>query len=305
MTIVDTTAPLAPTTTHVRTVSGLPASVRLVTTPTCTLTIGAAPWRHARRLAAMPIFAGPCVYILSGKEARIGKSTGLAARLRDHRRTMPMSQIDEVFVISSPSFGSDAITALEAILTQAARKAGVMPVVGAPLRPPPLDRARDYDVLRWLDEMPPLLLAAGCTLFDPDFAAQVERAVGAEALREERPAAIGSGAVREGWRQDFPADLLERPSTMHFVLERGALRARAAVNGPWTVLRAGSLLTASLETSDQKCIADKRARMREAGLLDPAGEFGRLNRDIAVPSLTNGGRLASGKNIPASAWRAL
>ena len=305
MHVFDPTAPRAPTTTHVRTVSGLPASVRLVTTPTCTLTIGAAPWRHARRLATLPIFAGPCVYILAGKEVRIGKSTGLAARLRDHRRTMPMSQIDQVFVISSPGFGSDAITTLEAILTQAARKASVMPVVGAPLRSPPLDRARDYDVLRWLDEMPPLLLASGCMLFDPDFAAQVERAVVADVTREERSAAIGSGAVREGWRQDFPADLLERPSTMHFVLERGALRARAAVNGPWTVLRAGSLLTASLETSDQKCIADKRARMREFGLLRPEGEFYRLNRDIAVPSLTNGGRLASGTNIPASAWRAL
>ena len=216
-----------------------------------------------------------------------------------------MARIDEAFVIASPGFTSDTVTAAEAVLTQAARKAGVMPVVGAPLRSPPLDRARDYDVLRWLDEMPPLLLASGCTLFDPDFAAQVERAVVADVTREESPAAIGSGAVREGWRQDFPADLLERPSTMHFVLERGALQARASVNGPWTVLRAGSLLTASTETSDQKCIADKRARMRELGLLRSDGGFYRLNRDIAVPSLTNGGRLASGTNIPASAWRAL
>lgn len=305
MNMFDTTAPMAPTTLHVRTVADLPASVRLVTTPTSTLTVGAAPWRHARRLAQMPVFAGACIYVLAGDEMRIGKSTGLAARLRDHRRTMPMRRIDQTFVVASPGFGADAITALEAILTQAARKAGVMPVVGALLRPPPLDHARDNDVLHWLRELPALLLASGCTLFDTDFAPQVERAIEADARPDERTVPVGSGAVREGWRRDFPADLLEHPATLHFVLERGALRARASVNGPWTVLRAGSLLTAAPETSEQEGIARKRKRLLEFGLLDPAGTFGRLNRDIAVPSLTNGGRLAAGTNIPASAWRAL
>ncbi|MDU0341103.1 hypothetical protein [Bosea rubneri] len=305
MHIFDPTAPMAPTTMHVRTVADLPASVRFVTTPTSTLTIGAAPWRHARRLAQMPVFSGPCIYVLAGDEIRIGKSTGLAARLRDHRRTMPMPRIDQTFVVASPGFGADAITALEAILTQAARKAGVMPVVGALLKPPSLDSIRDHDVMHWLRELPFLLLASGCTLFDPDFAPQIDRAMESDAPRDEYRVPIGSGAVREGWRRDFPADLLDHPATRHFVLERGALQARASVNGQWTVLRAGSLLTASPETSEQVCIARKRKRLRELGLLDPAGVFGRLNRDIAVPSLTNGGRLASGTNIPASAWRAL
>ena len=80
MTIFDTTAPAAPTTLHVRTVPGLPVSVRIVTTPTSTLAIGAAPWRHARRLAALPLFSGACLYVLTGSEARIGKTTGLDQR---------------------------------------------------------------------------------------------------------------------------------------------------------------------------------------------------------------------------------
>ncbi len=298
MTIIDVTAPPAPTTLHVRSVPGLPASIRLVTTPTSTLVIGAAPWRHARRLAGMPIFAGPCVYILTGEEARIGKTTGLEARFRDHRRAMPMPRIDEIVVIACPAFTSDTITMLEASLTTTARKAGVFPILGAPLKAPALDPVRDRDVAHWLREIPALLLGAGCTLLDPEFAPPTE-------LRRERDAAIGSGAVREGWREDFPEGLTGHPATMHFALERGGLQARAAVNGPWTVLRAGSLLTAAADTSDQRCIAAKRDRLREVGLLEPAGSFYRLQRDIAVPSLTNGVRLACGTNGPASLWRAL
>ena len=42
MTILDLPAPVAPTTMHVRTRPGLPASVRLVTTRTSTLVVGAA-----------------------------------------------------------------------------------------------------------------------------------------------------------------------------------------------------------------------------------------------------------------------
>lgn len=298
MTIIDVTAPPAPTTLHVRSVPGLPASIRLVTTPTSTLVIGAAPWRHARRLAGMPIFAGPCVYILTGEEARIGKTTGLEARFRDHRRAMPMPRIDEIVVIACPAFTSDTITMLEASLTTTARKAGVFPILGAPLKAPALDPVRDRDVAHWLREIPALLLGAGCTLLDPEFAPPTE-------LRRERDAAIGSGAVREGWREDFPEGLTGHPATMHFALERGGLQARAAVNGSWTVLRAGSLLTAAADTSDQRCIAAKRDRLREVGLLEPAGSFYRLQRDIAVPSLTNGVRLACGTNGPASLWRAL
>lgn len=305
MNMFDLTAPMAPTTLHVCTVPGLPASMRIVTTPTSTLAIGTAPWRHARRLAALPAFSGACLYVLTGTEARIGRTTGLAARLRDHRRAMPMSRIDQIFVIASSGFGSDTITALEAILTQAARKAGVMPVVGAPLRVPPLDPARDRHLLHWLGEMPPLLLGAGCTLFDADFAPAAERMVEAARPPEERPVMIGSGAVRQGWDESFPADLLRNPATAHFVLERGGLRAQASVNGPWTVLRAGSLLTGSAETSDQMGVSRKRDRLRERGLLEPAGSFQRLTRDIAVPSLTNGARLASGTNAPSTVWRAL
>lgn len=305
MIMFDPTAPTAPTTMHVRTTPGLPASVRIVSTPTSTLTIGAAPWRHARRLAALPLFSGACLYVLTGSEARIGKTTGLDARLRDHRRAMPMPRIDQIFVIASPGFGSDAITVLEAILTQAARKAGVMPVVGAPLRVPPLDPARDRDLLHWLGELPPLLLAAGCPAFDADFAPAAERAVEVVAPINQLSATIGSGAVRQGWDEGFPADLLRSPATLHFVLERDGLRAEAAVQGPWTVLKRGSLLTAAADTSDQIGVSRKRARLRELGLLEPAGSFQRLTRDIAVPSLTNGARLASGTNAPPTIWRAL
>jgi hypothetical protein len=304
MTIITMTAPSAPTKTHVLYPSGLPTSGRIVTTPTSTLTVGTAPWRHAGRLANLPPFAGHCVYILTGAEARIGKTGGADKRLRDHRKSPPMSRIDQVFVIASAGFTSDTITALEAILTQAARRAGVMPVIGAPLRVPSLDPVRDYDLLRWLADLPPMLMAAGCALFESDYAPMPDRR-GDILERASAAEAIGAGAVRQGWDEKFPAGLLEDRATTHFVLERGALRAEAAVHGAWTVLKAGSLLTADIETSDQIGVSRKRDRLRENGLLQADGRFQRLSRSIAVPSLTNCARLTLGNNAPHSVWRPL
>ena len=302
MTILDLPAPVAPTTMHVRTRPGLPASDRLVTTRTSTLVVGAAPWEQARCLAALPEFSSPAVYALVGSGGRIGRTGDLGQRFRDHRRSPPMARIDEAFVIASPGFTSDTVTAAEAVLTQAARKAGVMPIVGAELAMPVLDPVEDCDLLRWLREMPPLLLAAGCRLFEPDYEPMPERLGDAE---DDRPPTIGSGAVRQGWEEAFPADLLHRPATAHYRLERDDLRAEAAVHDRWTVLKRGSLLTAETETWDQAGVAEKRRRLRERGLLAPAGRVLRLVRDIALPSLTNAGRLVLGTNQPATVWRAL
>jgi hypothetical protein len=304
MTIITMTAPCAPPKTHVVNPPGLPTSGRLVTTPTSTLTVGAAPWRHAGRLANLAPFAGHCVYILTGAEARIGKTGGAEKRLRDHRKSPPMPHIDEVFVIGSEGFTSDTITALEAILTHAARKAGVMPVIGAPLRVPCLDPVRDYDLLRWLADLPPMLIAAGCALFESDYAPMPDRH-GEPMERSSAAEAIGAGAVRRGWDETFPAGVLEDPATTHFVLERGGLRAEAAVNGAWTILKEGSRLTTAADTSVQMGILRKRNLLREYGLLRADGRFQRLWRSIAVPSLTNGARLTLGSNAPHSVWRPL
>lgn len=304
MTIITPAVPSAPPKVHVINPPGLPPSGRLVTTPTSTLVVGTAPWRHGARLAGLAVFTGPCVYILSGAGARIGKTGAIGKRLRDHRMAPPMPRIDDVVVITSPNFTSDTITALEAVLTCAARKAGVVAIIGAPLRAPSLDPSTDYDLLRWLSDLPPMLMAAGCTLIESDYAPLPERR-GDIVQRDPATEGIGRGAVGRGWDELFPTGILDDGMSSHFVLERGGLRAEAVVHGDWTVLKAGSLLTAETKTSDQIGVSRKRERLRNEGLLLKDGRYHRLARSIAVPSLTNGGRLALGSNAPASVWREL
>jgi hypothetical protein len=300
--MIDLAVPLAPTKTCVRTRPDLPASVRLVNAATSTLLVGVAPWSQARRLAALPEFSTPAVYVLDGEAGRIGKTGDLDQRLRDHSRTPPMARIDEVVVVTSPAFTADVTTCLEAALSQIARSAGVLPIIGAPLAMPVLDPHEDRDLLHWLAEMPTLLLAAGCRLFEADYEPMPARIAAPE---DDGPVAIGAGAVRQGWDETFPADLLRRPTTAHYVLERNDLRAEAAVNACWTVLKAGSQLTAETQTWDQVGVANKRKYLRDHGLLkpEPAGRYFRLARDIALPSLTNAGRLVLGTNHPATVWR--
>lgn len=300
MPIFHHAASLAPTTLHVCTLPNLPPSVRLVGAPTSTLQVGVAPWSQARSLAALPQFASPSVYALIGSAGRVGKTRDLGQRLYDHRKSPPMERIDEVVVVTSAYFTSDTVTLLEAVLDNRAREAGVLPIIGAPLHMPPLDAPQHRDLRHWLGEMP-ALLAAGCRLFEPDYAPMPTRI---EEPQAERPPAIGSGAVRQGWEEAFPADLLRRPATTHYVLERDDLRAEAAVHDCWTVLKAGSQLTAATSTWDQPGVAQKRRDLCERGLLAPAGRFLRLVQTIALPSLTNAGRLVLGTNELASVWRA-
>ena len=301
MSSFQNTAPLAPTTLHVSGLPNLPPSVRLVGAPTSTLQVGVAPWSQARSLAALPQFASPSVYALIGSAGRVGRTADLGQRLRDHRKSPPMERIDEVVVVTSAHFTSDTVTLLEAVLDNRAREAGVLPIIGAPLHMPSLDAPQQRDLRHWLGEMPALLLAAGCRLFEPDYAPMPTRI---EEPQAERPPAIGSGAVRQGWEEAFPADLLRRPATTHYVVERDGLRAEAAVHDCWTVLKAGSQLTASTTTWDQPGVAQKRRDLCERGLVVLAGGLLRLLRDIAVPSLTNAARLVLGTNEPASVWRA-
>jgi hypothetical protein len=245
--------------------------------------------------------ATPAVYALIGSAGRVGRTADLGQRLRDHRKSPPMERIDEVVVVTSAHFTSDTVTLLEAVLDNRAREAGVLPIIGAPLHMPPLDAPQQRDLRHWLGEMPALLLAAGCRLFEPDYVPMPTRI---EEPQAERTLAIGSGAVRQGWEEAFPADLLRRPATTHYVVERDGLRAEAAVHDCWTVLKAGSQLTAATSTWDQSGVAQKRRDLCERGLIVPAGGWLRLLRDIALPSLTNAARLVLGTNELASVWRA-
>lgn len=311
----------------VRSPEGCPPDVRLVTCPDTALVVGAAPMAQvAHLLRQTPFRRRPLAYLLMASatpiqpvELYVGETLDGDGRTAEHRRD-PRLPADDVILIGchDDGFGRDAIQALQHGLTAQAHRAGRCRVVGKPPQRSWLQLADPRQLACWLGVLRPMLVAAGCNLMEPPGARLRPRLVAAPAARPDdlgalRPqtAPVPEPAIRpvpepvlQGYSLDLPAGLLARADARHYVLTWAGVRAEAVAAGPWTVLRAGSRVVPDDESGIQLCLSRKRQALQEAGVLRPSGRGGllRVERDVALPSLTNACRVVTGTNQPGTLW---
>ncbi|MER2198603.1 hypothetical protein ABS771_28375 [Methylobacterium brachiatum] len=309
---------------NVRSPESCPPEVRLVTSPDTALVVGAAPMeRVGHLLRQTPFRRRPLAYLLMASaapaqptELYVGETLDGEVRMAEHRRD-PRLPADEVVLIAchDDAFGRDAIQALQHGLTAQAHRAGRCRVIGKPPQRSWLQNADPEQLARWLRAVRPMLVAAGCSLLEPPGARLRPRSVAAlpGALQAPRPAVVLSPepAIRpvpepvlQGYSLDLPAGLLARADARHYVLAWAGVRAEAVAAGAWTVLRAGSRVAPADDPGIQLCLSRKRQALAEAGVLRPSGRGGllRVERDVALPSLTNACRVVTGTNRPGSLW---
>jgi len=315
---------------HVVTPPGCPPEVRLVTSPDSALVVGTAPVTQSDHLLRHSAFrARPLTYLLLAPtsataiapgELYVGETIDGAARFAKHRRN-PALAAETVVLIAclSNAFGRDAIQALQHGLTAQARRAGRSRIVGAPPPRSWLQLADPDQLARWLAALRPMLVAAGCSALEPPgmrlrprLAALLPLAADAGDLvpdalaAQPAPGTMALPAVQQGYRLDLPPGLAARPDAQHYTLAFAGVRAEAVRAGSWTVLRAGSRVILADDSSIQICLSRKRQALAEAGVLRPCRRHGLLQvtRDVALPSLTNAGRVVTGTNLPRTIWAA-
>ena len=293
-----------------------PDGARLALSPCSPLVVGLAPVAELDRLLAVPALAGHVAYGLIHRgeaagerpEIRWGETVLAPQRLRRHRADPPLP-IEEVVLIGATeprTMSESALLALQEALTHQASRAGRARVVGAGPQRAWLAAVEPALIARWLTDLRGLLVALGCPLLEPRgavLAPRVERLPAALAGAALAPADAALVAVPSGYTLDLPAGLAARADAAQYSLTWRDLRAHAVVVGGWTVLRAGSHLSASDRGGIQDCLSRKRAALREAGLVRPiAGGRLRLTRDLGLPSLVNAARVITGGNEGNNLW---
>ena len=290
-----------------------PDGSRLITQPGSGLVVGIAPVDDVAGLLAHRSFRGGGGYVtlshgnlgFTSAQIRPGDTSDLPRRLREHL-LWPPHRIEYILVVgpADPAvnpFGKDAALTLQWILHGLALRAGRATVVGAAAPRPLLLDSDPALVGRWIADLRPLLVAAGVMLFEPQGAVTEPRA-SAPSGNDDRD--DGLRPVERGYAITLPARLTERPDALRYRLAWNSLSGQATVTDGWTVLHAGSLADPAHRPGIQACIATKRDRLLEHGVLQrTAGGLLRLTRDIAVPSLLNATRLLTGTNEAISLFR--
>ncbi|WP_114946117.1 hypothetical protein [Microvirga calopogonii] len=301
-----------------------PGGARLITTPTSGLVVGIAPVTDAPILLTRTLFQRPLCYALfhrgalrelgidgvDAPEARIGETMWPLRRFEEHFNAPPLP-IEELLLVASrdeDGFGRDEIVALQEILTERAVRAGRYEVTGAPPTRSWLRQVQPQLVEHWLADLRPMLISAGCDMFEPRRAVLVPRHM-ARPIPAHEPIPQAQAALPplpSGFTVDVPEDLLSHPEARRYRLTFNGASAQARVIGPWTVLEKGSFVAGEDRLGIQPCLANKRRLMQERGVLRPAARQGllRVTRHVALPSLTNAGRVVTGGNGPKDLWDA-
>jgi hypothetical protein len=301
-----------------------PNGARLVTSPASCLVVGAGPVSDASLLLDLPVFQRPACYGLHHQgtlsalevagvdvpQVRIGETLQPARRLDEHRSTPPLPA-EEILLIGSrdeTAFGRDEVVALQEALTVLAVQAGRYQVTGAPPARSWLRQVAPALIERWLFDLRPMLVSAGCLMFEPRGASLAPRPSAPVAVAGEAPPqqAEPAPAFAAGFTTDVPPKVLTRPGAQRYRLTFRGATARLCVIGPWTILVKGSLVAMADRSGIQPCLARKRRQLREQGVLQPTGRDGllRVTQHVALPSLTNATRVVTGGNEAGSLWTA-
>ncbi|HEV2560238.1 MAG TPA: hypothetical protein VGU45_16570 [Microvirga sp.] len=297
--------------------SATPSGARLVESEASRLVVGATSLDELPLLLAHPAFARrPGAYALFGdKGIRWGETLDVTGRLEDHLTDPPLAA-ERVILITSPhpAFGRDAVAALQNALHHQSLRAGRVPVVGAPPQRGWLQVSQPALVARWLADLRPLLVTAGCSLLEPPGSTlkprvRVESApeVRGEAVCQEEVAGHEEAAnendadvpfLRAGFTTEIPHQVYEDAEARRYQLAYRGVQAEAVAVEGFCVVLAGSGMAVEDGAGVQICIARKRARLIEEGIARPrpGADVVRLSRDLGLPSLTNAGRLLSGTN---------
>ena len=243
-------------------------------------------------------------------QAKVGETIHVPRRWQEHLRLPPL-RIDRLFIIGSTHkarIGKDAILALQALITRQIQRAGRCSVVGASPQEAMLERIDPGLGARWLADARLLLVGAGCFALEPRGAwlrppihiAPPER-VGADPDTPIEPP-LPSG-LKRGYRLDVPLPVFGLPEVRRYALAWRDVRATAVSVSGCTILEAGSTLSAKDHSSIQSGVANKRRQLVAAGAAY-LGDDGLLHLrvPVVIPSLTNGGRLATATNIPRRVW---
>ncbi len=309
---------------------GPAVDLRLITAPNLNLILGVADWSLRHRLLLRPELEGAICYGIVG-HARDpsapahrpaiywGQTEQCVARFKRHGQKPRVRAPEAIIVLAGAypgALGPEMALGLEYEVSRRTRAAGRF-LAANEFRGPALRPAQQTTLRNWADALVPLLRCAG-------YPALHQGTVSAE--REPRPDSPETGpletdrmrphlspsfdettsAVRAGWSEHFPVDIESRRDAQRFELAYGEVRARAVIQGPWTVIQAGAVARREPIPSHQSCLAAKLEAMTEAGLFAAVpgrADLMRLTRSIALPSLTNGVRLLVGDNGSANRWR--
>ena len=289
-----------------------PGGPRVVSAPDAGLVVGLAHHTRIAALTALPHFAAGVGYAtlshgsisVPALALRAGESLDGPARLAQHLADPP-APIEAILLVGpadpvfSP-FGRDESLAVQYLLHGLALRAARAVVHGAPPQRPVLLDREPQRLLRWVQDLAPMLRS--CTpLFEPCAVLLLPRPVVAE---PEGAGEVEPRGVARGYHTVLPPGLTEGVGVSRYALRWRGLAAQATVAGDWTVLHAGTTVDPTDHAGVQSCIADKRARMREQGVLQgTAGGLLRLTRDVGLPSLTNALRVVTGTNEPGHHWQ--
>jgi hypothetical protein len=304
-----------------------PDGARLALSPCSPLVVGIAPLREIDRLRAEPALKRVVTYGLIHRgealgeqpEIRWGETVLVPKRLNSHRADPPLP-IEEVVLIGSAeprAFGESALLALQEALTHQAQSAGRARVVGAEPQKAWLGAVDPALIARWLTDLRRMLVMLGCPYLEtrgPVLAPRAERlpvGLARAAIIEPAPAPavierIPAETVSMGYTLDLPAGLAARADAALYSLTWRGLHASVVVANGWTVLRAGSYLSARDRLGIQDCLSRKRQALRRAGLAKPTRDGRlRLRCDIGLPSLVNATRVVTGGNEGNNLWARL
>ncbi|WP_460451747.1 GIY-YIG nuclease family protein [Alsobacter sp. SYSU BS001988] len=298
-----------------------PASpeVRIIGSPTAGLMVGAAPWSQVKVLLACREFQRPAIYVVTGRldgstqpAAYIGQTVNPRDRMADHKRT-PRLAPERLSVITSrpilcaednEGLSSSALNALEKVLHDAVLLSRSHVITSTPPSDRQIQASDEAVAQRWVDDLRHPLIDAGTPILEAGVANTPNR----DAFTLAPVAPAPARPVRVGWSQDWPTDLLRRREAAFHVLDKDGVKATAVQCDGWTVILAGSQVRKDPAGFIQDGLDRKRILLREQAILRPderRPEVLDLTVPIAVPSLTNGGRLILGDNSPKSVWRRL
>ncbi|MCJ2096691.1 MULTISPECIES: hypothetical protein [unclassified Methylobacterium] len=245
-------------------------------------------------------------------EAKVGETIKVPRRWQEHLRLPPL-RIERLFIIGSTHkarIGKDAILALQALLTRQIQRAGHCSVVGASPQEAMLEQTDPGLGARWLADARQLLVGAGCLALEPRGtwlrpAIQIAPRERAGSDPDTPIAVPPLTGLKRGYRLDVPLPVFGLPEVRRYTLAWREVRATAVSVPGCTILEAGSTLAAEDGSSIQPGVANKRRQLVAAGAAY-LGEDGLLHLrvPVVIPSLTNGGRLATATNVPGRVWSA-
>jgi hypothetical protein len=278
-----------------------PLGPRRVDATSTPITVLAAPWPRRSHILAQETAQGSIAYILLEdgglRLAYVGQTALGLMRSRSHGSDPQKRFADECVVIActgQAEFHPEESIHLEWLLTTQIELAGRATIVGRQPRPGRLAAGQRLNIEELFEDARYLLLAAGCRVLEP----RLGRGAGTREAEHAEP-------VSAGWTTDFPEAILEDPDRREYVLRRGKVEASCTVSGEWTVLRSGSLICREPLPSFQACLNGKRLELEEQGIIirNPRRpEVGLLRLDVALPSLVNAARFATGTNASDAIW---